>query len=88
MVLDSIRTAVVWGVGLAFLGEHFHWLQLVGATQGGHVKLRMLMMIGVDTFRSKNQLAEFAKRFKMGRAVALLPTLISEPQHKIAHYQN
>jgi drug/metabolite transporter (DMT)-like permease len=30
MVLDSVRTLVVWGASLALGWEHFHWLQLVG----------------------------------------------------------
>jgi uncharacterized membrane protein len=30
MVLDSVRTLVVWGASLAIGWEEFHWLQLVG----------------------------------------------------------
>jgi len=30
MVLDSVRTCVVWGMSLALKWEHFSWLQLVG----------------------------------------------------------
>ncbi|KAJ8933758.1 hypothetical protein NQ314_013791 [Rhamnusium bicolor] len=30
MVLDSIRTIVIWIFSLAFLGQKFHWLQLLG----------------------------------------------------------
>jgi len=30
MVLDSVRTLVVWGASLALSWEEFHWLQLIG----------------------------------------------------------
>eukprot|EP00308_Calcidiscus_leptoporus_P004882 CAMPEP_0119367420 /NCGR_PEP_ID=MMETSP1334-20130426/14197_1 /TAXON_ID=127549 /ORGANISM="Calcidiscus leptoporus, Strain RCC1130" /LENGTH=265 /DNA_ID=CAMNT_0007383823 /DNA_START=491 /DNA_END=1288 /DNA_ORIENTATION=- len=30
MVLDSTRTLSVWAIGLAFGGETFHWMQVVG----------------------------------------------------------
>ncbi|KAJ8940915.1 hypothetical protein NQ318_017506 [Aromia moschata] len=30
MVLDSVRTIVIWIFSLAFLGQKFHWLQLFG----------------------------------------------------------
>ncbi|XP_018562079.1 solute carrier family 35 member F6 [Anoplophora glabripennis] len=30
MVLDSVRTIVIWIFSLAFLGQKFHWLQLIG----------------------------------------------------------
>nr|XP_023027987.1 solute carrier family 35 member F6 [Leptinotarsa decemlineata] len=30
MVLDSVRTIVIWIFSLAFLGQKFHWLQLLG----------------------------------------------------------
>ena len=30
MVLDSVRTLVIWGVSLAVQWQEFHWLQLVG----------------------------------------------------------
>lgn len=28
MVLDSVRTVVIWTFSLAFLGQAFHWLQV------------------------------------------------------------
>ncbi|KAF2897995.1 hypothetical protein ILUMI_08179 [Ignelater luminosus] len=30
MVLDSVRTIVIWIVSLLFMGQKFHWLQLLG----------------------------------------------------------
>lgn len=30
MVLDSVRTIVIWIVSLSFMGQKFHWLQLLG----------------------------------------------------------
>ncbi|CAH1114988.1 unnamed protein product [Psylliodes chrysocephalus] len=30
MVLDSVRTIIIWVFSLAFFGQHFHWLQLLG----------------------------------------------------------
>ncbi|CAG9815222.1 unnamed protein product [Phaedon cochleariae] len=30
MVLDSVRTIVIWVFSLAFMGQVFHWLQLLG----------------------------------------------------------
>jgi drug/metabolite transporter (DMT)-like permease len=30
MVIDSIRTMVIWAVGLAFFHEDFQWLQIIG----------------------------------------------------------
>ncbi|KAJ8921116.1 hypothetical protein NQ315_013586 [Exocentrus adspersus] len=30
MVLDSVRTIFIWIFSLAFLGQKFHWLQLIG----------------------------------------------------------
>lgn len=28
MVLDSVRTIVIWIVSLSFMGQKFHWLQV------------------------------------------------------------
>ncbi|KAJ3652119.1 hypothetical protein Zmor_018113 [Zophobas morio] len=30
MVLDSVRTIIIWIVSLMFMGQKFHWLQLLG----------------------------------------------------------
>lgn len=30
MVLDSVRTLVIWIFSLALLGQQFYWLQLIG----------------------------------------------------------
>ncbi|CAH1963878.1 unnamed protein product [Acanthoscelides obtectus] len=41
MVLDSVRTIIIWIFSLAFLGQSFHWLQLVGF---------VLLLIGMCTY--------------------------------------
>nr|CAI5818775.1 unnamed protein product [Callosobruchus analis] len=41
MVLDSVRTIIIWIFSLAFLGQAFHWLQLIGF---------VLLLIGMCTY--------------------------------------
>lgn len=39
MVLDSVRTIVIWVFSLAFFGQAFHWLQVSTAVSGADLHL-------------------------------------------------
>lgn len=52
MVLDSVRTIVIWIFSLAFLGQKFHWLQLLGF---------LLLLIGMCLYNGITFVSTFQK---------------------------
>ncbi|CAG9767731.1 unnamed protein product [Ceutorhynchus assimilis] len=50
MVLDSVRTVVIWGFSMAFFGQAFHWLQLLGF---------LLLIIGMCLYNNITLISTF-----------------------------